>query len=186
MALKDQIPFGMSLPHRSPDAIGVDAVRAVAQRAEALGFRDLWVTENTLDHVTCLDPVVALTYAAAVTSRIRLGASVVVLAIHSPLIDHEVHGARGILLSISGGSDISLHEVNEAAEVVRAASDDQTNIIFGASVDEQLAGQMWVTVVATGFAAPGLAPARRPGTAAPAERTPAPPDDLLEPPSFVR
>ena len=107
-------------------------------------------------------------------------------AIHSPLIDHEVHGARGILLSISGGSDISLHEVNEAAEVVRAASDDQTNIIFGASVDEQLAGQMWVTVVATGFAAPGLAPARRPGTAAPAERTPAPPDDLLEPPSFVR
>jgi len=106
-------------------------------------------------------------------------------AIHSPLIDHEVHGARGILLSISGGSDISLHEVNEAAEVVRAAADDQTNIIFGASVDEQLAGQMWVTVVATGFAAPGLAPARRPG-AAPAERTPAPPDDLLEPPSFVR
>ena len=106
-------------------------------------------------------------------------------AIHSPLIDHEVQGARGILLSISGGSDISLHEVNEAAEVVRAAADDQTNIIFGASVDEQLAGQMWVTVVATGFAAPGLAPARRPGPA-PAEQSPAPPDDLLEPPSFVR
>src|ERR1700761_7389412 len=86
MALKDRIPFGMSLPHRSPDAITVDAVRTVAQRAEALGFRDLWVTENTLDHVTCLDPVVVLTYAAAVTSRIRLGASVVVLAIHSPLM----------------------------------------------------------------------------------------------------
>ena len=84
MALKDRIPFGMSLPHRSPDPIGVQAVRAVAQRAEALGFHDLWVTENTLDHVTCLDPVVALTYAAAVTTRIRLGASVVVLAIHSP------------------------------------------------------------------------------------------------------
>jgi len=61
-------------------------VHAVAQRAEALGFRDLWVTENTLDHVTCFDPVVVLTYAAAVTSRIRLGASVVVLAIHSPLL----------------------------------------------------------------------------------------------------
>ena len=58
----------------------------MAQRAEALGFRDLWVTENTLDHVMCFDPVVALTYAAAVTSRIRLGASVVVLAIHSPLL----------------------------------------------------------------------------------------------------
>ncbi len=86
MALKDRIPFGMSLPHRSPDAIDVRAIRTVAQRAETLGFRDLWVTENTLDHVMCLDPVVALTYAAAVTSRIRLGASVVVLAIHSPLL----------------------------------------------------------------------------------------------------
>src|SRR5487761_2766012 len=86
MALHDRIAFGMSLPHRSPDAIDMRAVHTVAQRAEALGFRDLWVTENTLDHVTCFDPVVVLTYAAAVTSRIRLGASVVVLAIHSPLM----------------------------------------------------------------------------------------------------
>ena len=56
MALKDKIAFGMSLPHRSPDPIDVAAVRAVAQRAEVLGFRDLWVTENTLDHVTSLRP----------------------------------------------------------------------------------------------------------------------------------
>jgi probable F420-dependent oxidoreductase len=104
MPLKDRIPFGVSLPHRSPDGIDLKDVRAVAQRAEALGFRDLWVTENTLDHVTCLDPVVALTYAAAVTSRIRLGASVVVLAIHSPMmvahqwatLDHLSNG-RAIL-----------------------------------------------------------------------------------------
>jgi probable F420-dependent oxidoreductase len=86
MALKDHIAFGMSLPHRSPDKIDMKDVRTVAQRAEALGFRDLWVTENTLDHVTCFDPVVVLTYAAAVTSRIRVGASVVVLAIHSPMM----------------------------------------------------------------------------------------------------
>ncbi len=104
MALKDQIPFGVSLPHRSPDPIELATVCAVAQRAEALGFRDLWVTENTLDHVTCFDPVVVLTYAAAVTTRIRLGASVVVLAIHSPLmvahqwatLDH-LSGGRAIL-----------------------------------------------------------------------------------------
>jgi probable F420-dependent oxidoreductase len=104
MALKDKIAFGMSLPHRSPDPIDIAAVRRVAVRAEALGFRDLWVTENTLDHVFCFDPVVILTYAAAVTSKIRLGASVVVLQIHSPLmVAHQwacldyVSGGRAIL-----------------------------------------------------------------------------------------
>ena len=73
MALKDRTAFGMSLPHRSPDTIDMPAVRQVAQRADALGFRDLWVTENTLDHVFCFDPMVILTYAAAVTTQIRLG-----------------------------------------------------------------------------------------------------------------
>jgi probable F420-dependent oxidoreductase len=90
MALKGLIPFGMSLPHRSPDTIGMDVVRSVAARAEALGFRDLWVTENTLDHVTSFDPVVVLTYAAAVTSRIGLGASVLVLPVHDPrMVAHQ-------------------------------------------------------------------------------------------------
>src|SRR5690349_2082683 len=67
----------------------METVRRVAQRAETLGFRDLWVTENTLDHVFCFDPVVVLTYAAAVTTRVRLGASVVVLPVHNPL--HVAH-----------------------------------------------------------------------------------------------
>ena len=90
MALKDKIPLGVALPHRSPEPIDMAAVRRVAQRAEALGFRDLWVTENTLDHVFCFDPVVVLTYAAAVTTTIRLGASVVVMAVHSPqMIAHQ-------------------------------------------------------------------------------------------------
>jgi len=86
MALKDLIPLGVSLPHRSPEPVDMAALRQVAQRAEALGFRDLWVTENTLNHVFCFDPVVVLTYAAAVTTTIRLGASVVVMAVHSPLM----------------------------------------------------------------------------------------------------
>jgi probable F420-dependent oxidoreductase len=89
MALNDTIPFGVALPHRSPDPINVEAVRQVAQRAEALGFRDLWVTENTVDHVFCFDPVVVLTYAAAVTSTIRIGCSVVVLPVHNPI--HVAH-----------------------------------------------------------------------------------------------
>lgn len=105
MALKDRIAFGMSLPHRSPDPIDMAAVKRVAQRAEALGFRDLWVTENTLNEESmCFDPVVALTYAAAVTSTIRVGASVVVLAVHHPaMVAHQwatldyVSGGRAIL-----------------------------------------------------------------------------------------
>ena len=104
MTLKDEIPLGMSLPHRSPDPLALTTVATVARRAEELGFRDLWVTENTVDDGTCLDPVVVLTYAAAVTSRIRVGASVVVLPIHSPLmVAHQwatldfVSGGRAIL-----------------------------------------------------------------------------------------
>jgi cell division protein FtsZ len=109
-------------------------------------------------------------------------------AIRSPLIDHEVKAARGILLAISGGSDLALHEVNEAAEVVRAAADDDTTIIFGATVDERLAGQLWVTVVATGFPLPGE-PAGGPARPAAARPDPAPrppaADFTLEPPSFL-
>jgi probable F420-dependent oxidoreductase len=104
MALKDQIRLGVALPHRSPEPIDIASVRRVAQRAEALGFYDLWVTENTLDHVFCFDPVVVLTYAAAATTTIRLGASVVVLPVHHPVhVAHQwasldyVSGGRAIL-----------------------------------------------------------------------------------------
>jgi cell division protein FtsZ len=72
-------------------------------------------------------------------------------ALRSPLIDTELVAARGILLSIAGGDDLSLYEVNEAAEAVRAAATDDTNIIFGATIDERLTGQIWITVVATGL-----------------------------------
>jgi cell division protein FtsZ len=76
-------------------------------------------------------------------------------ALRSPLIDAEITGARGILLSIAGGEDLTLVEVNDAAEVIRGATTDDTNIIFGATVDDRLAGQVWVTVVATGFGGRG-------------------------------
>ena len=72
-------------------------------------------------------------------------------ALRSPLIDEEITGATGILLSIAGGDDMTLIEVNEAAEVIRGAATDDTNIIFGATVDDRLTGQVWVTVVATGI-----------------------------------
>ncbi len=127
MALKDRIAFGVALPHRAPEPIGVEAVRQVAIRAEALGFQDLWVTENTLDHVFCFDPVVVLTYAAAVTTRIRLGASVVVLQIHSPLmVAHQwasldyVSSGRAILgVGIGREHHYRQFEVSPEARVAR-------------------------------------------------------------------
>ncbi len=97
-------------------------------------------------------------------------------ALRSPLIDAEIAGARGILLSIAGGDDLSLVEVTEAAEVVRAVATEDTNMIFGATVDPRLTGQVWVTVVAT-----GLGKIARP---APRQRPPA--DETLEPPAFLR
>ena len=103
-------------------------------------------------------------------------------ALKSPLIDTEIVGARGILLSIAGGEDLTLLEVNDAAEAVRAAATDDTNIIFGATVDERLAGQVWVTVVAT-----GLGGTRRRAAPTFTGRTPTPrSEDPLEPPSFLR
>ena len=95
-------------------------------------------------------------------------------ALRSPLIDTEIVGAKGILLSIAGGEDLTLLEVNEAAEVIRRGATEETNIIFGATIDERLAGQVWVTVIATGIGKPAERAALR--TAEP---------DPLEPPSFL-
>ena len=72
-------------------------------------------------------------------------------AVASPLLETSMEGARSILLSITGGRDISLWEVNEAAQAVAEAAHPDANIIFGAMVDEKLDDQVWVTVVATGF-----------------------------------
>ncbi len=73
------------------------------------------------------------------------------MAVNSSLLETSIEGARGILLNISGGSDLSLHEVNEVAEIINAAADPEANIIFGAVVDEGLHDSILVTVVATGF-----------------------------------
>ena len=72
-------------------------------------------------------------------------------AVASPLLETSMEGARSILLSITGGRDLSLWEVNEAAKAVSEAAHADANIIFGAMVDEKLEDQVWVTVVATGY-----------------------------------
>jgi cell division protein FtsZ len=102
-------------------------------------------------------------------------------ALRSPLIDTELHGARGILLSIAGGDDLTLLEVNEAAEVIKQTATDDTQIIFGATIDERLTGQIWVTVIATGLGGTG----RRAHTPSLVTALTAP-EDELEPPSFLK
>ena len=72
-------------------------------------------------------------------------------AISSPLLEQSVEGATGILLNITGGGDLGLFEVNEAAEIIQNAADPNSNIIFGAVVDDGLDDNVRVTVIATGF-----------------------------------
>ncbi len=74
-----------------------------------------------------------------------------VQAVSSPLLETSVEGARSILLSITGGKDLSLWEVNDAAKAVAEAAHPDANIIFGAMIDEKIGDQVWVTVVATSF-----------------------------------
>ena len=74
-------------------------------------------------------------------------------AISSPLLETSMDGARGVLMNITGGLDLGIHEVNEAAAVVQKAADPEANIIFGAVIDERLDGEVRITVIATGFEA---------------------------------
>jgi cell division protein FtsZ len=73
-------------------------------------------------------------------------------AIASPLLEEaSIEGAKGILVNITGGLDLTLHEVNEASSIIREAADEDANIIFGAVIDDRMENQMKITVIATGF-----------------------------------
>jgi cell division protein FtsZ len=72
-------------------------------------------------------------------------------AIMSPLLETSIEGARGVIMNITGGSNLSLYEVNEAAEIVISASDPDVNMIFGAIIDDDMKDEIKVTVIATGF-----------------------------------
>ena len=74
-----------------------------------------------------------------------------IAAISSPLIESSIEGATGVVLNITGGRDLTLHEVNTAAETIYDIVDEDANIIFGAVVDEKMQGEVRVTVIATGF-----------------------------------
>jgi cell division protein FtsZ len=85
-------------------------------------------------------------------------------AISSPLLeDVSIQGARGVLINITGGPDLTIHEVNEAATLIQEEAHDEANIIFGAVIDETLSDQIRITVIATGFGEP-MDDVRRPPT----------------------
>src|SRR6059036_2598164 len=83
-------------------------------------------------------------------------------AISSPLLEQSVEGATGILLNITGGGDLGLFEVNEAAEIIQSAASNDSNIIFGAVIDDDLSDELRVTVIATGFDRRGAEPLEPP------------------------
>jgi cell division protein FtsZ len=74
-------------------------------------------------------------------------------AISSPLLEASIDGARGVVFNITGGSDLTLREVSEAADIIYEVVDPNANIIFGAVLDEKLQGEIRITVIATGFTA---------------------------------
>jgi len=84
-------------------------------------------------------------------------------AIASPLLEVSIDGARGVLFNVSGGYDMSMHEINEAAEAITAAVDSEANIIFGATLDPELEDEIKITVIATGFDAAYFAESNRQG-----------------------
>jgi cell division protein FtsZ len=86
-------------------------------------------------------------------------------AITSPLLESSIEGARGVVLNITGGSDMTLIEVNTAAETIYEVVDPNANIIFGAVIDPQMQGEMRITVIATGFTGEIAEPINRPRTA---------------------
>jgi cell division protein FtsZ len=108
-------------------------------------------------------------------------------AVSSPLLESSIEGATGILLNITGGPDIGLFEVNEAAEVVTSAADVNANVIFGAVIDDAMGDEVRVTVIATGF---GGGRRRRRGGAEPQVAVPSSTSDQgesgLDVPSFLR
>ncbi|MCD5382841.1 cell division protein FtsZ [Candidatus Gracilibacteria bacterium] len=112
-------------------------------------------------------------------------------AIDSPLLELSINGAKGVLINVTGGSDLSMFEVDEAAKIITEAVDPEANIIFGAVIDEKYSGELKVTVVATGFseetqniAKPKVTPAmKRMGIG---RRTPQNQQDDLDVPAFIR
>lgn len=103
------------------------------------------------------------------------------MAISSPLLEHSIEGAKGVVLNITGGHDLTLHEVNAAAETIFEVVDPNANIIFGAVIDEKMQGDICITVIATGFTGETQASAAGKVATTKTGRTPTAPVNQPEP-----
>src|SRR5918997_173545 len=145
-------PFGFEGSQRTRQAEdGIQRLREVVQ-----GITDL-ITIPGLINLDFADVRTIMSDAGSALMGIGMGsgesraAEAAKTAISSPLLEESVEGASGILLNITGGNDLGLFEVNEAAELIHSASSGDSNIIFGAVIDESMGEDVRVTVIATGF-----------------------------------
>jgi len=121
------------------------------------GISDLIITPGLINldfadvRTVMAEMGLALMGSATATGENRAGEAAQ-KAISSPLLeDISIHGARGVLINITGGPDLGVHEINEAASMIQEEADDDANIIFGAVIDENLTDEIRITVIATGF-----------------------------------
>ena len=152
------IPNNQLLQVISPETPVKEALRVADDvlRQGVQGISDI-ITIPGLVNVDFADVRAVMADAGSALMGIGIGSGksrareAAVAAISSPLLESSIEGAKGVVLNITGGSDLTLHEVNTAAETIYEVVDPNANIIFGAVIDEKMQGEVTITVIATGF-----------------------------------
>jgi cell division protein FtsZ len=133
---------------RKADEVLLQAVRGISDLITVHGLINL----DFADVRTIMSEMGMAIMGAALASGENRAEEAARRAIASPLLeDISIRGARGVLINVTGGPDLTLHEVNEAATLIQEEADDDANIIFGAVIDEALGDEIRITVIATGF-----------------------------------
>jgi cell division protein FtsZ len=157
---------------KKADDVLLQAVRGISDLITVHGLINL----DFNDVRTIMSEMGMALMGAAVASGEDRAVEAAQKAISSPLLeDVSIQGARGVLINITGGPDLTIHEVNEAATLIQEEADDEANIIFGAVIDETLHDQIRITVIATGFGEPREDVKRPPTVAAQPVAAPPPP-----------
>jgi len=133
---------------KKADDVLLQAVRGISDLITVHGLINL----DFADVRTIMSEMGMAMMGAAISQGENRAVEAAQKAISSPLLeDVSIQGARGVLINITGGPDLTLHEVNEAATLIQEEADDDANIIFGAVIDESMGDEMRITVIATGF-----------------------------------